>query len=177
MDYALLNLAVTIALVLATFAFRKRILAALGRLLFDGAVKIARASLLTEEVSEGPDGVKVARIGLSAQGKAIVASVVPSLIEVGLQTVKLKLPKFAPINPSTGQLDFTAGIAAKMADGKKVNIEEIAKAIFMQVGMPFIEAKVGPMLQGVMQGVGQATATPEKKEKESENPFLKELNL
>ena len=90
MDAAFLNLLLTAALLVATFAFRKRILAALGRLLLNGAIEFVRGTFLVEEVTEGPDGSKVAKIGLSVRGRAIVGALVPVLIAEVAKSIKLK---------------------------------------------------------------------------------------
>ena len=90
MDYGFLNLFLTTALLIATFAFRKRILAAFGRLLLNGAIEFVRGTFLVEEVTEGPDGTEVARIGLSVRGRAIVGALVPVLIAEVAKSIKLK---------------------------------------------------------------------------------------
>ena len=90
MDAALLNLLLTIALLLTTFLLRKRILAAFGRLLLNGAIEFVRGTFLVEEVTEGPDGTEVARIGLSVRGRAIVGALVPVLIAEVAKSIKLK---------------------------------------------------------------------------------------
>ena len=99
MDAALLNLLLTIALLLTTFLLRKRILAAFGRLLLNGAIEFVRGTFLVEEVTEGPDGSKVAKIGLSVRGRAIVGALVPVLIFEATKSIKLK-PGGLPSLPS-----------------------------------------------------------------------------
>ncbi len=164
MDYALVNLAVTLALLVATFAFRKRILKALGRLLLHGAIQYVHGAFLTEEVSEAEDGTRVRKIGLSVQGKAILGAVAPALFAELMKNVKIALPKFAPINPATGQLDFMAPILAKAADGKKINLNDF---------LPLLIEKGLPMIQGFLGGMGNAAKPPGTKTEP--NPFIKEL--
>ncbi len=95
-DYALVNLLVTGGILVATFAFRKRILKALGRLLLRGAIEFAQGTFLVEEVSKDESGAEVRKIGLSAQGRAIVAALTPVLIAEAVKNVKIKLPTGGP---------------------------------------------------------------------------------
>src|SRR3989337_2796373 len=99
MDAAFLNLLLTVALLIATLAFRKRILAAFGRLLLNGAIEFVRGTFLVEEITQGPDGTEVAKIGLSVRGRAIVGALVPVLIAEVAKSIKLK-PGGLPSLPS-----------------------------------------------------------------------------
>ncbi len=142
MDYALVNLGVTIALLIATVVFRKRILRALGRILLRGSIEFARGTFLVEEVSEAEDGSKVARIGLSVQGKALVAALAPVLLAESLRAVKLKLPAggVVPPNLDLGNLAENLPQLIMAMPGKNLNLggfkvpKEVAAALSSLAG-------------------------------------------
>lgn|SRR2546426_3725010 len=155
-------------LVVGSLYFEWRVRRFRRRLLPDARQWLQRAFFDAEDVDDGKGG-KVRVLRPNEALKAFLGASVPPFVEYALASVKLKLPKFAPVNPATGALDFTAGIAAKMADNKNVKPEEIAKSLFMQFGVPFIQEKLGPFLQGLAGGAKPAAG------KETPNPFIKEL--
>src|SRR2546426_57984 len=174
LDIGLLTLIVTVSLPVVAFLMRKR----LGRWLYRTALAAIQEDWFdfeTQDVTKDGKTVHVRVLRPNERTKQLLGSIVPSFIELALQSIKIKLPKFAPINPATGQLDFTAGIAAKFAEGKNVRPEEIAKALFMQFGMPLLEQKLVPMLQGLTANIGVGGPPTAGDAKETPNPFLKEL--
>lgn len=170
-DWAFLTFLLTAASLALTFLFRKRILAALGRLLFDGAVKFARREFLVEEVSEGEDGVKRVKIGLSAPAKAIVEALAPQLLAASIKNIKINVPELMKgMNlPSVGANELgqalMGGVAQKALSGKKLKGEDIVQGI---LGL------ILPRAQGFLSGLGmEAGAKPGAPA--TKNPFLKEL--
>ena len=99
MDYALLNLAVTLALLLATLAFRKRLLDALGKMLIAGAVAWVQGSLFVRTIKDTGEGPPVEIWALSGHGRAIVAAVTPALVAELIKSIKLK-PGATPTLPA-----------------------------------------------------------------------------
>ena len=144
--------------VLVGLLFRKRILRALGHVFALHAAQYVKDQLFVEEEVDVPGKGPTRVLRPSPASLAILQAFAPPVVQTLLESVKLKLPKFAPVNPATGALDFTAGIAAKMAAGKNISIEEIGKSLFMQFGMPFIEQKIAPMLEGLVGKVGVTAA-------------------
>ena len=145
MDYALWNLLAFLATLVATFLFRKRILAALGRLLMHGAIEFVQGWMWDEVVSEGPDGVKVKQRALSGPARAQLEAVAPVLLQAAIKSIKLKAPQNLPINPVTGQLDFMAPVLMKVASGKKVGVEDFLPMI-MEKALPFVENLMGGLM-------------------------------
>jgi hypothetical protein len=165
LDYALLNFAVTIATLLATFAFRKRILAALGKLLLRGLLSHLGAppgDLWVEEVSKAEDGSETRVRALSGPWKAYVAgvstAVAPFLIAALAKNIKLKLP--------------TGGGGSLPAGLDLSNLSEALPAILPMLPKRYqgIAALAAPFLSQFLGG-----AKPGAKGKETANPFLKDL--
>ena len=162
-DWTLVNLGVTLGLLFLTIIYRKRILAALGRLLLRGSIEFVQAWMWDEVVSEGEDGVKVKQRALSGPARAQLEAIAPVLLQATLKSIKLKAPMNLPLNPATGQLDFMAPVLMKIASGKKIGVEDF---------LPMIVEKAAPLLESFIGGL-----SGKKKEVEaSRNPFLpKEL--
>ena len=160
-DWTLVNLFVTVTALVLTVLLRKRILAALGRLLFRGAIEFVQAWMWDEAISEGEDGVKVKQRALSGPARAQLEAIAPVLLQATLKSIKMKAPANLPINPVTGQLDFMAPVLAKVASGKKIGVEDF---------LPMIMEKAMPLIEGFMGGLGKGG---KKTSETAENPFLK----
>ena len=159
LEDALLYISTALLPLLAGFAFRKRILRALGRLLFTESVKFVKGTYFVETDEDTDDGPKrVLRPSVALQ--SLSASVVPMLVQLAVKSIKLKPGGVLPLNPVTGQLDFMAPVLAKVASGKKVGLEDFLPLI-MDKAMPFIEGFLGGGKPKPTEG------TP--------NPFLKEI--
>ena len=162
-DWTFVNLGVTISILILTLIYRKRILAAFGRLLLRGSIEFIQAWMWDEVVSEGEDGVKVKQRALSGPARAQLEAIAPVLLQATLKSIKLKAPMNLPLNPVTGQLDFMAPVLMKVASGKKIGVEDF---------LPMIMEKAMPLIEGIMGGLG---GKPGVKSSER-NPFLpKEL--
>ena len=162
--FVLIGTVVNLAVLTGAVVFRKRLLAALGRLLSRGAIEFVQASMWTEVEEEGPDGTVVRKKALSGPARAQLEAVAPVLLQATLKSIKLKSPANLPINPVTGQLDFMAPVLAKVAAGKKVSVEDF---------LPLIMDKAMPFVEGVLGGLGGKGGA---KPSEARNPFLpKEL--
>ncbi len=107
------------------------------------ALERVLGAFVTREVSKDKEGVEREIWGLSARGKGIVAALTPVLMAEGMKNMKVHLPKFAPINPATGDLDFMAPVLAKAMDGKKLSLNDF---------IPLLIEKGLPMIMGFMGG-------------------------
>src|SRR3989442_12682566 len=101
-------------LVVGSLYFEWRVRRFRRRLLPDARQWLQRAFFDAEDVDDGKGG-KVRVLRPNEALKAFLGASVPPFVEYALASVKLKLPKFAPVNPATGALDFTAGPGPKMA--------------------------------------------------------------
>ncbi len=158
MDYALLNLALTAALLLATFLLRKRLLRALGRLLLHGAIEFVQGTFLVQGVSKAEDGTETPTVALSARGKAIVAALVPVLLAEAVRHIKFKAP-------GPGGLPF--------AIPEGTDLASLAPA-FLQMLPKKYQGIAGLALPFLGQFLGQTPGAPAPG-KAAPNPFLKEL--
>jgi len=163
LDYALLNLLVTFGALVVTFVFRRRILAAFGRLLSKGLIDFVQATMWDEDEVTGPDGKIVRRRVLSEAATAQLRAIAPVFVQAAMESIKLKLPKFAPINAATGELDMMAPILAKAMDGKKITTND---------ALPLLLSKFMPLLESLFGGGGKSAEVMASER----NPFLpKEL--
>lgn len=158
MDYALVNLIVTIATGVVLFLYRKRILSYIGALFAANAIEWAKAQFLTQEISEAADGTKVAKTGLSAQAKGLLAASVPTLVQEALKSIKLK--------PGTVQ-------------GLPPDIDLSSMASALPTILPMLPkryqgfaALAAPFLSNFLGNSGPKSKPPEGK---VDNPFAKDL--
>lgn len=164
--FVLLSSVLNVALLLGALMFRKRILRALGKMLFAGALGHLGATYFEETDVSTPDGKKTRLTRPNASAGALLGKYGPGIASWGMdwasKNVKIKLP---PLSLPEGMDLKAAGVAAltqKAMSGKKLKIEDAIPAILGYV-MDYIQ----PMLQGLG---GKAPAA-----KEAVNPFLKDL--
>src|SRR3990167_1222573 len=145
MDFALLTFIVTISALIGTVLLRKRILAAVGRIISTRAIEFVRTTYFVEVEDEtGDTSMKVLRPSPALQ--SLFASIVPSLVQTVLRSVKLKSGGTLPLNPATGQLDFMAPVLTKIAAGRKIGLEDF---------LPLIMDRAMPIVEGFLGGIGK----------------------
>ena len=146
MDYALLNLLITIAVLVATFLLRKRLFVALGRILFTKSIEFARATFLVETEDTTQDGTKVRKLALSGAARAIVAATTPVLVAEVAKSMKIR--------PGTSGTSLPEGLDLS-------NLSSALPAILNSGMIPKkyqgIVALAAPILQGFLGG-GKGTA-------------------
>jgi len=146
-----------LAVLVAAFLFRKRLLRALCRLLLTGSIEFARATFVEEGIQVGEDGEKRAYVRLRPSGEALVAAVVPVLVREAAKSIKLKLPAQAGgLPPDLDLSNLSAALPAILSSGMVP--KKYAGLI----------ALAAPFLQGFLGG-GKPGA-----KKEAPNPYLKE---
>src|SRR5437867_12077411 len=123
-DYGLLGFLLTLATLLGTLAFRKRIGKAIVKLIFDAAPDFME-KLLWEEGEEVIEGKKVKVKRLRKPVADQLEALAPALITPILKSIKIKVPKDLPINPATGQIDLLAPIASKLMRGKTPTLMDL----------------------------------------------------
>ncbi len=171
MDYALLNLALTAALLLATFLLRKRLLRALGRLLFHGAIEFVLATYFEQVQVDGGNGVKTPLLRPNAKGEAFLKLALASGVDWARRNVKwgqIAGPVGLPSVDAAGLGQaLMGGVAQKVMSGKKLNIEDMIQGA-LGFFMPRLEGLVAQFAPGGKPGApAPGKAGP--------NPFMKEL--
>ncbi len=172
MDYAFLNLALTAALLIATFLLRKRLLRALGKMLFAGALGHLLATYF-EQVQEvdGGNGVKTSLLRPNAKGEAFLKLALASGVDWARRNVKwgqIAGPVGLPSVDAAGLGQaLMGGIAQKVMSGKKLSMEDM-----LQGALGFFM----PRLEGLVAAFGGAAKPGAPAPgKAAPNPFLKEL--
>lgn len=160
MDAALLNLLLTAGLAILTFAFRKRILTALGRLLFTKSVEFVRATYFEDVEVETEKGEKRRLTRLRPAGEALLASVMPSLIASAVKSLKFKAPPGGLLPPGIDIGSMDVGALLQLAPKKYQG--PIAAGITIARALGIDLTNLGKKGGGKPSG------------KELENPFLKE---
>lgn len=165
-DYAFWTLAVTVGTLLATILLRKRILAALGRLLFTGAIEFARDEFFeeTSETTEGGEKRVLARP--NAKLGALMSRYGPGMAAFAMdwarKNVKIKLPPFElPAGTDLKQVGMSV-LAQKALSGKKLKLDDAVPLI-----MGYAKDFFGPIIEGF------SGKTAAKKETESVVPLGK----
>ena len=139
MDYALLTFLLTLGTLIATFLFRKRILRALGRLLFAESVKFVRGTYFEEVEEETDDGPKrVLRPSPALQ--SLSASVVPMLVQTAVKSIKLKPGGTGVLPPGLDLSNLSEALPALLSSG------------MVPKKYAAIVALAAPFLQGVLGG-------------------------
>src|SRR5438093_10682417 len=100
-DFGFLTFLVTLATLLGTLAFRKRIGKDIVKLIFAAAPAFVE-DFLWEEGEEVVEGKKVKVKRLRKPVADQLEALAPALITPILKSIKIKVPKDLPINPATG---------------------------------------------------------------------------
>ncbi len=176
MDYALLNLLVTGGILVATFAFRKRILKVVGRFLFDGAVKFARATYFDEADLDDGHGNKTRVLRPNAQGEAILRLGMNSALAWAKDNVKINLPALGAglglPSVDAEQLGgaLMGGVAQKVISGKKLKSEDLIQGV-----LGYFLPRLGGLVNQFTGGKPAAQGVPGGGKAESMSEITKKL--
>jgi hypothetical protein len=174
-DWAFWGFLVTLASLIATVVFRKRIGRAIGRLILSGLVSHVKEAYFDPVETKDAEGKKRVLMRPNDRFGELIAVYGPLSAAYGMEwarrNIKLKLPSFELPEGSDLKALGASALAQKVLSGKKLSLED---GIPLAIGYvkDFLEKsgiieKVTKGLSGVAGNKPAEAVTP--------NPFLKEL--